>query len=247
MWTKWTREELKTDAKKSFNLNYWRCVLVALITGLVTSGGAASGRSAAQNLQNQGGGSRPLSPREAQLLAAVATTVIVVAVIACVIGILISVFLLNPVLVGCDAFFIKNAEKPSMLDMLKRGFSVNYKNVVKTMFLMRLFTFLWTLLFIIPGIIKAYEYRMIPYLLADDPNMSYEEAFARSKEMMDGNKWKAFVLDLSFIGWAILSILTLGLLALFYVDPYICQTNANLYLALSGNRIAEQPSEQPLY
>ena len=60
-------------------------------------------------------------------------------------------------------------------------------------------TFLWSLLLIIPGIVKSYEYRMIPYLLADHPEMSKDEAFAASKAMIDGNKWDAFVLDFSFI------------------------------------------------
>ena len=105
---------------------------------------------------------------------------------------------------------------------------------------MDLFTYLWSLLFVIPGIIKGYEYRMIPYILAENPGIDYREAFAASKQMMDGNKWKAFVLDLSFFGWNFLSIFTCGILAIFYVMPYIYMTNAELYVALKeitfGNR-----------
>ena len=73
---------------------------------------------------------------------------------------------------------------------------------------------------------------MIPYILADNPEMSKDEAFALSKKMMDGQKWNAFVLDLSFIGWELLSVLTCGLLSIFYVDPYRAATNAALYEAL---------------
>ena len=91
---------------------------------------------------------------------------------------------------------------------------------------------LWSMLFVIPGIVKSYEYRMIPYLLAEHPEMTWKDAFAESKEMMTGNKWKAFVLDLSFIGWQLLSILTLGLLSVFYVNPYKFSTNAALYEAI---------------
>lgn len=105
-------------------------------------------------------------------------------------------------------------------------------NVVKIMFCRGLFTLLWSLLFIIPGIIKAYEYRMIPYLLAENPDMDMSEAFARSKEMMMGNKWEAFVLDLSFIGWYFLSAFTCGILSIFYVKPYVQLTNTELYVAL---------------
>lgn len=91
---------------------------------------------------------------------------------------------------------------------------------------------LWLLLFIIPGIVKIYEYRMIPYLLADNPNMSKQEAFRTSKTMMKGNKWRAFVLDLSFILWDILGINTFGIVSVLWVDPYKQQTDALLYNAL---------------
>ena len=87
----------------------------------------------------------------------------------------------------------------------------------------------WSLLFIIPGIVKAYEYRMIPYLLAENPEMSKEEAFAISKQMMSGQKWRTFVLDLSFFGWILLSGFTCGILAIFYVNPYVFSTQSALY------------------
>ena len=62
---------------------------------------------------------------------------------------------------------------------------------------------------------------MIPYLLAEYPEMSMEEAFSRSREMMYGEKWNAFVLDLSFIPWFLLSGLTFGIVGIFYVNPYV--------------------------
>ena len=73
---------------------------------------------------------------------------------------------------------------------------------------------------------------MIPYLLADNPQMTKEQAFAESKRMMQGQKWKAFVLDLSFIGWFILTAITCGILGVFYVNPYKYMTDAELYVAL---------------
>lgn len=103
------------------------------------------------------------------------------------------------------------------------------------MFLMNLYTALWSVLFIIPGIVKSYEYRMIPYLLAEKPEMDKTEAFKTSKSMMDGNKWNAFVLDLSFILWDILGIITLGLVEVFWVGPYKLLTGAALYDALKEN------------
>ena len=106
-----------------------------------------------------------------------------------------------------------------------------------------LFEILWSLLLVIPGIIKAYEYRMIPYILGDNPNIDREEAFALSNMMMQGNKGKAFVLDLSFLGWYILNGMTLGILGIFYVNPYVNQTNAALYLKLKGLQTVEKQLE----
>jgi uncharacterized membrane protein len=79
---------------------------------------------------------------------------------------------------------------------------------------------------------------MIPYILADHPELTSKEVFAKSKEMMKGQKWHAFVLDLSFIGWGILSLFTLGLLGTFYVTPYRNMTNAALYEKLEYGRLA---------
>ena len=115
------------------------------------------------------------------------------------------------------------------------------------MFFRGLYTFLWSLLFIIPGIIKSYEYRMIPYLLAENPEMDMEEAFSLTRQMMTGDKANTFILDLSFIGWNLLSALTLGILSIFYVNPYQHLTNAQLYevllqkLALTANRESYNP------
>ena len=85
------------------------------------------------------------------------------------------------------------------------------------------------MLFIIPGIVKAYAYRMVPYILKEHPELSGTQAITLSRRMMKGNKGDAFVLDLSFIGWILLSALTFGILHLFYVGPYIQATDAELY------------------
>ena len=104
------------------------------------------------------------------------------------------------------------------------------------MFFRDLYTFLWMLLFIIPGIIKSYEYQMIPYILAENPEISRNEAFQLSKDMMYGNKWKSFVLDLSFLGWEILNICTFGILGIFYVNAYEDQTEAALYETIKNQQ-----------
>lgn len=149
-----------------------------------------------------------------------------------VIALIISIFLLRPISVGCKRWFLKNRTSKPNIGEVVFTFKNGYGNVVKTMFLQNLFISLWTLLFIIPGIIKSYEYRMVPYLLSENPNMDWHEALERSREMMKGNKWNVFVLDLSFYGWILLSALTFGILAIFYVNPYIQLTNAELYVTL---------------
>ena len=96
---------------------------------------------------------------------------------------------------------------------------------------------LWTCLFIIPGIIKSYSYRMVPYILADNPELGAVEAITLSRQMMDGNKGRAFLLDLSFIGWTILTIITLGIVGLFWANPYFYATDAELYRTLKDNNV----------
>lgn len=176
-----------------------------------------------------------LKQQDAAGAAAVIFAVIlgVVAVVG-VIALLLNILIFNPIQVGCQSFFIRNSQGQGELNNLERGFKPNWGGNVKTMFLRDLFLILWSLLFFIPGIIKSYSYRMVPYILADHPEMSGKEVITLSRQMMNGSKWRAFVLDLSFIGWDILSLLTLGLLGIFYVSPYKCSTNAELYHALKN-------------
>lgn len=145
------------------------------------------------------------------------------------------VFLTAPLEVSVKRFLLFNRSSDQAdLKELSYAFRYSYLNIVKVLFFQLLYIFLWGLLFWVPGIIKSYEYRMIPYLLAENPNLSKDEAFAISKRMMDGEKWEAFVLDCSFIGFYILSIFTFGLLSIFYVTPYKVLTDTELYAALKG-------------
>ena len=157
-------------------------------------------------------------------------TIIVLAIVAFALA--LDAFIFNPLELGCQRYFFKNLDEDAKFSNVVFAFDHSYKNIAKTMFLRDLYIVLWSLLFVIPGIIKSYEYRMIPYILADNPEMPTEEVFAESKRLMSGNKWKAFVLDFSFIGWQLLSVLTCGILSIFYVDPYQYSTNAALYEAL---------------
>lgn len=164
---------------------------------------------------------------------------LVIFVVALAIAFAITAFLLNPLELGCKRFFLRNLNMKAEVKEVCFSFDHSYMNIVKTLFFRDLYTFLWSLLFIIPGIVKAYEYQMIPFLLAEQPDMPKEQAFAISRQMMKGQKWKAFVLDLSFLGWSILSMFTLGILGLFYVNPYKYSTKAALYETLRYGQPAD--------
>lgn len=164
---------------------------------------------------------------------------LVIFVVAIAVAFTITAFLLNPLELGCKRFFLRNLNMKAEVKEVCFSFDHSYMNIVKTLFFRDLYTFLWSLLFIIPGIIKAYEYQMIPYLLAEHPDMPKDQAFAMSRQMMKGQKWRAFVLDLSFLGWSILSLFTLGILGLFYVNPYKYSTKAALYETLRYGQPAD--------
>lgn len=244
----WTRKELKEKSKISFKKNYWKCVLVSLILSFILGGiGAGSGFSSSkedvQSIQESIGDmndtvnfEREIDP--AVILVIVAISVVVMLIVFAI-AIPLQVFLINPLLVGCRKYYATNLNHDSQIKEIGYAFDHNFLNIAKIMFFKDLFTFLWSLLFLIPGIIKSYEYRMIPYIIADDTQISKADAFAKSKEMMNGNKWSAFVLDLSFIGWHILNVCTLGILGIFYVNPYIHQTDAALYQMLKTGSLEE--------
>ncbi len=100
-------------------------------------------------------------------------------------------------------------------------------------FLTGLFVALWSLLFVIPGIVAAYSYAMAPFIMLENPHCGASQALAESKEMMRGNKWRLFCLEFSFIGWGILSAFTLGIGNL-WLNPYIEVSRAAFYREISG-------------
>jgi uncharacterized membrane protein len=135
---------------------------------------------------------------------------------------------------GSQNFFLKNRKTNAEIEEIAFGFQEPYMNKVKVIFFTAIRIALWTLLFIIPGIIKAYEYRLVGYIVAENPYIETKDALKMSSDLMNGNKWKAFVYDLSFIGWILLTIITLGLVGVFYLQPFKCASDAELYAVLAG-------------
>ncbi len=118
------------------------------------------------------------------------------------------------------------------------GFN-DFGRVVGTKLLQAIYTFLWMLLLVIPGIIKSYSYAMTDFILKDEPLLANNAAIEKSMAMMDGNKMKLFLLDLSFIGWAILCLFTFGIGFLF-LQPYVQSAHAAFYEDLKAQTVIEE-------
>lgn len=227
----WNRSELKLKAKAVLKSCYWKAVLMSVVATIALGGMGGGGGHSDESMQ---------SVRESFLAVPGYIWGIVLGIVGSVfiVGLLVKIFLLNPLYVGTQKFFLDSVSsedgEPAELNVLGYAFANAYKSQVITMFLSQLFISLWTLLLIIPGIIKAYEYRMVPYILSEEPELDYREVLEKSRKMMYGEKMNAFVLDLSFIGWHLLSAVTCGLAFLFYTGPYIQLTNAELYMALKN-------------
>ena len=157
--------------------------------------------------------------------------------ISSAVSLLFIILIANPLIVAGKRYFLKAREKETtkigvIWEVFKKG---NWIHVAMVMLIKNIYNLLWYLT-IIGGFIKTYEYRMIPYILAENSKIKKKEAFKISKQMMKGNKWKTFLLDISFIGWNLLSILTFGLLNILYVNPYKAATGAELYVELKNNK-----------
>ncbi|WP_026497505.1 DUF975 family protein [Butyrivibrio sp. WCD2001] len=227
----WTNSLLKQNGKLNMKKNYWYCVVASVVLGICVGG--SSGGSAYNSTQNSASSSGSWI---SEIDPAIITAILGAAGIAIIIGIIIKIALFNPLEVGCQKFFIMNRVEPKAeLGYIAFGLKNNWKNVVKTMFLTHLFQALWTLLFIIPGIIKGYSYRLVPYIMAENPDMDSNDAITLSRSMMNGQKMNAFIYDLSFLGWIILTLFTCGILGIFYVGPYKACSDAELYTAIKEN------------
>lgn len=148
-------------------------------------------------------------------------------------------FLMPPLLIGLSIFFINvwRREGPPF-ETLFSGFQRYAQSLIGILW-MYLWTFLWSLLFIIPGIVKSYAYSMTPYLLADYPDIDPRQALKVSMAITKGRKAEIFIMQLSFLGWILLSGFTLGILYIVYVGPYYQISMAGLYQTLLEDALEE--------
>lgn len=250
----WSREDIKNYAKDFLRKHYWKAFLVCLIVSLL--GGDSSGNGGNQitgsNRYNRYGENQMISEMENKLALEITNPIITRVIrklgrspifhMAIRTTIMIGLFLLilsitvgYALEVGRARFFLRGFKEDVNVGNLFSTFnSHEYFGIFKTQFLRNFYNLLWALLLIIPGIIKSYEYRMVPYILSEEPNLPSNEVITKSRNMTEGHKMDMFVLDLSFIGWYLLGSLLIGI-GVFFVNPYKDATLARLYNILSGN------------
>src|SRR6056297_2975402 len=216
----WNRADLKAKAKTILKGNYWPAFLVSFI--ILITGGSHNRGDLGSSAGSSGGSSAMGGNFEIFFFAGAVILILIV----------LRVFIGYILEVGGRKYFIELSNGKSDIGnlgyVLKEG---SYFNVFITMLLRSIYLILWTLLLIIPGIIKLYAYRMVPYILADNPDIKAKRAIQLSKDMTDGEKMDIFILDLSFLGWFILGSLLFGI-GIFFVQPYYDSTNGELYLKL---------------
>ncbi|MDO5041363.1 MAG: DUF975 family protein [Peptoniphilus sp.] len=143
---------------------------------------------------------------------------------------LMSLFVVRPMSVGLKRYFIKGYQYDSNISYLISPFKDGtWSRLAIKLLIKDIYIFLWTLLLIVPGIIKFHEYYFVPYVLADDPDLSLKEAIAMSRELSQDDKFNIFLLNISFIGWIILSSILLNL-GFVLLNPYMEATRASLYI-----------------
>ena len=171
-------------------------------------------------------GALPNAPALSRALAVILPIVLVLAVIQLLIG--------GAIELGLKRYNLDllTRENPPAFATLFSRFCI-WGRAFGLRFMIGLRIFLWSLLFVIPGIIASYRYALAPYLMAENPDMGVMEAISRSKELMDGNKWRLFCLHLSFIGWNLLCVLTLGI-GYLWLLPYQNAAEAAFYLEVTG-------------
>ena len=234
----WSRQELKEKAKSNLKRYYWLAFAVCLVAGILSgsTGSPGGGRGTSEKYSDMIGNNSfypgndisRIGDEAGQWIIRFLPFIIGFALLAMIIGVVFAIFVSGPVGAGKVYFFMNSREnQPRFTNMFANFRQGRYMNTVTVMFFRGLYTFLWSLLFIIPGIIKSYEYFMVPYIMAENPDIDKSRAFELSKYMTDGDKFNIFVLQLSFLGWYLLGALLV--IGGFFVNPYVEATMAELY------------------
>lgn len=242
----WDRVQFKATGKARFKNNYWPYVAVSVVLALVGGGLFSYLKNAGNALEQfMASGLVNLDPQMVAVLHRLLALTAPFVLTSGLLGLAFTLLVGNPYAVGASRFFLENdgARKPSF-DRVAFGFTQDFGNVIVTMLLKSVFVFLWTLLFIIPGIIKSYSYFAVPFILAENPKLDWNRVLKLSQAMTQGHKWDIFITHLSFLGWLLLSAVTLQLVGAFYAFPYMDATNAEMYRWLRSEALKNHLSSE---
>lgn len=217
------RIRIKENAKTHYQNNKWQNVLVILINVLIAGGVQVIVR---------------VSSEEAFLM-----------MFMSLVSIAVTILLTNIVAMGSATWFHRSIKTEGLkMEEMFWTFKEDYGGNVLMMFLISLYTALWSMLFVVPGIVKGYSYSLAMYIKSENPQISASQAIELSKKMTNGRKMDLFVLDLSFIGWFMLSGITFNILGILYVLPYYQAAKAFAYEEIKEEALANQTvSEAELY
>ena len=224
-------EDFRAIARESLRGRWNVAILTGFVASLIGAGIATGGggSSSSSNSNSVGTLFRDFQTTDFWLRF---RTLIIIAIVILAIWLIVTIVISGAGKLGYAIFNLKLVDNKdvslsdlfSQFHRLGAGFCMN--------FLMALYTLLWTLLFIIPGLVKGYSYAMAPFIMAENPELSPKECIDRSRQIMNGHKAELFFLDLSFIGWSFLSILTLGVGNVF-LTPYTTAARAAFYREIS--------------
>lgn len=217
------RIRIKENGKLHYQNNKWQNVLVILINTLIVGG--------VQVVVNLSGDDW------------------VLAMFMSLVSIAVSLLVVNIITMGTMTWFHRAIKTEGLkMEEMFWPFKEDYGGNVLMMFLISLYTALWSMLFVVPGIVKGYSYSLAMYIKSENPNIPASKAIELSTRMTNGHKMDLFVLDMSFIGWAILSAFTLNILGILYVIPYQYAAKAFAYEEIKEEALANQiVSEAELY
>lgn len=223
------RKELKSNAKKALkSFGFWSAFATTFVASILINLGGGSSSSGLTPVFEALMAAAEDPSVSAGAVAAAAGIVVFSALFGVAVSLALIVFVSGPAVVGFNRFFMEFRLGGSGFGKLFWAFSKEkYLPVVKTMFFYNLKIALWSLLFVIPGIIKSFEYFMVPYILAENPTIDRDRAFAISKAATKGEKMNIFIFELSFIGWILLGFLACGI-GILFVEPYLYASYAEL-------------------
>lgn len=217
------RIRIKENAKTHYQNNKWQNVLVILINVLIAGGVQVIVR---------------VSNQEAFLM-----------MFMSLVSIAVTILLTNIVAMGSATWFHRSIKTEGLkMEEMFWTFKEDYGGNVLMMFLISLYTALWSMLFVVPGIVKGYSYSLAMYIKSENPQISASQAIELSKKMTNGRKMDLFVLDLSYIGWFLLSGITFNILGILYVLPYYQAAKAFAYEEIKEEALSKQVvTESELY